>query len=164
MQKKDFKFILKLAVLWAFLCSLGCATTRQPIAPNEYLYTTKLSTSALFDLVAAELEAQKYKSKKRDVSAGVYIFYPRSFTFKDDNGEKVRGRQALTLRQEGGSIRVRLVYNCKKPKELKSSPCYSGDNATKDSIARANRAILNLIEPVFKMTPEDIVVDDIEID
>ncbi len=136
-----------LVFLIALFSITGCTTAPKPRMPSEYLLTTdKGSTNVLSDLRTA-LEDKKYKVKKMDVATGILITHPRKYSF-NRAGKQVPARQTLHIRQEGGSVKLRIIYECDY-----SNAAYEGclrDDA--DSNAKINRIeppLIELIRPLL---------------
>lgn len=125
---------------------LGCASTPKARPASEFLLSTDRSATNLLADLRANLEASKYHVKKVDPSAGILVTAPRKFTYVR-NGKKTGAHQTIQIRQESGSIKIRIQYDCDYAGEENSfEPCRKDDSAAGAKIARIERALLSSLK------------------
>ena len=126
----------------AFICICSCATAPVPKPASEYLLSTDKSATSVLSEVRQALEKQKYKIKVENVSAGLLATHPRGYSYQQ-NGATIRGRHTIQLRQEGGSVKVRVVYQCKY--KLDYEKCLADDKANNEKVRRIDSGLVKLI-------------------
>jgi hypothetical protein len=124
----------------------ACVTAPKSRTASEYLLTTDLATKTVFDGIQEALGAYKYKMKTLDLDAGILVFEPRNFSF-DRGGQKVPAKQTLYVRQEGGSVKLRITYECNYVEDF--VPCHLNDKDVASKISRIEPAIVKAIKPVL---------------
>jgi hypothetical protein len=125
----------------------GCASRPVGRDPSEYLLTTDRDAQSLLKDIRTALEGKKYKIRKEDPSAGLLVAAPRKFSFERE-GTKVTARQVVNLRQEGGSVKLRIVYECNYAGDGQTfDVCYVSDNEATAKINRVEPALLDVIRP-----------------
>lgn len=144
------KYIVPILLL-IFLA--GCATKQIPMDPSVYLLSTDSEPRWLLDQVSEELVKNKYTVESLDYNVGLLVMAPRRFVIP--RGDKVSyGEQYFQIRQEGGSVKVRMSYMCDYP--VGKVECYVGDNEADQKIKRLERLILAMINrKLFKKPGED---------
>jgi hypothetical protein len=138
------KYILGLSFA-LILCS--CATPMTPREPSEYLLTTDMASTILLKDVKAKLEENKYKIRKFDIGAGLLLTEPRKFSF-EKNGKKIAANQSLQLRQEGGSVKLRIAYSCNYTGDTFVT-CHAQDQEAAAKINRVEPALVEMIRPLL---------------
>ena len=132
-----------------FIALAGCATTPVERAPSEYLLATDKDIAKALKDVRTELEKNKYAIKKEDLNSGILITIPRKFFYEED-GKKKSAYQTLQFRQEGGSVKIRIVYKCNYGEELDSiEPCHKDDTALRSKISRLEPLLIKAIQPAL---------------
>lgn len=133
-------------VLFFLILSFGCVSVPVSRSPSEYLLTTDKNVAEVLHDVRVKLEENKYKIKAENVEAGILLTSPRQFSFEKE-GQKIIGRQTLQMRQEGGSVKLRIVYDCKYMDEFES--CHRNDQHVQAKINRLEPALINMIKPLL---------------
>ncbi len=124
----------------------GCATGPAKRGPSEYLLSVDRGVTASLRDLRVKLEEEKYVVGREDLDAGFLILKPRTFSF-ERNGSKVVARQFVQIRQEGGSVKVRLSYECKY--EMSFDACDQDDEGARAKISRLERPLLDLLRPIL---------------
>ena len=122
-------------ILTPFLL-VSCAQKKVRPRPSSYLLSTKRGSLLLIKDLHKFLEANKYTIRNSDPDLGILTTKPKSFSIRS-NGRKVRANLALQIRQEGGSVKVRISYKCK----------YEGNYVGCDKSDPGTRKKISLIEP-----------------
>jgi len=144
---KGFNFIAAALILAVIS---NCAHQQTPRAPSDYLLTTDRGVTELLRDVRAKLQENKYRIRREDAAAGLLVTYPRRFSFNSD-GNKVLARQTVEVRQEGGSVKLRIIYDCSYDGSGKKfSPCFKEDAAAMTKISRLEPALVELIKPALQ--------------
>jgi hypothetical protein len=127
----------------AFMLS-SCQTTRTPRAASEYLYSTDKSQTQLLEDLKAKFTENKYEVKTLDIETGFLVTKPRKFNI--GNGEV--GRQTVQIRQEGGSVKIRSVYECEYEVAGKKDfePCLIEDSDATQKIQRIDGLLLKIVK------------------
>ncbi len=127
----------------------GCATEPKNRAASEFLLTTDKATSMLFSDIKTMLDEHKYSVQRQDVTAGILLLAPRNFVYS--NGpKKTLARQNVQMRQEGGSVKVRITYECNYAGDRKEFvPCLDGDGAIATKISRIETSLIEVIQPAM---------------
>jgi hypothetical protein len=139
-----FKRIILLSITALTLTS--CQTNRTPRAASEYLYSTDKSQTQLLEDLKTKLTENKYVIKSMDIETGFLTTQPRAFTIGSGD-EKIRARQTVQIRQEGGGVKIRSIYECEyEHKGTKAfEPCVVEDDGANQKIQRIEGALLKLI-------------------
>lgn len=135
----------RIAVLIIFSLS-ACVTTPKSRTASEYLLTSDQDTKTVFQGIQEKLGAYKYKMKTIDLEAGILAFEPRQFSF-DRGGQKINARQSVHIRQEGGSVKVRITYECNYVEDF--VPCHYTDKDVASKISRIEPSLIKAIKPVL---------------
>ena len=133
---------MKYIVAFLFLILSACATRQIPMEPSIYLLSTDKGPGWLLGEVAEDLKENKYKIETMDASTGLLVTEPRRFVILRGD-ERTYAEQTFQLRQEGGSIKVRLTYECDY-KDGKA-PCDVNDSEATTKIRRIERLLLAII-------------------
>ena len=137
----------------ATLFLASCATRSVPIEPSVYLLSTDKEPQWLLDQVSEELKKNRYEIESIDYNVGLLVMAPRRFVIVR-RGERSYGEQSFQLRQEGGSVKVRISYMCEYPKG--KLPCDQDDRDAIDKIKRIERLILSMVNrKLFKKAGEE---------
>lgn len=144
------QFLKLITLIFAIaLAFVGCATQSKTRASSEYLLTTDKGTTSLFKEIAKTMDEHKYSVKKEDVSAGILLLSPRRFSFVNDDRRKTQARQTVQLRQEGGSVKVRISYECNYANDGKDFvPCYD-EPALDTKVGRIESILVELLQPTM---------------
>ncbi len=103
---------VRILILFSFGTILwGCVTEPKYRDPSEYLLNTDRDAEGVLGTIRTKLEENTYKIKKQDTTAGLLVVRPRKFSY-DQNGKTVVGKQDIQVRLEGGSIKLRIFYQC----------------------------------------------------
>ncbi len=143
--------ILALPVLLMLIfCRLtGCAANSDYLKPTQVLLSTDRSTSQIFSDLRTKLGKYKYKIALEDQGIGLLVTEPRQFSFTH-NGERIAAQQTVQIRQEGGSVKVRLSYTCDYASDRKFTPCLANDTEDNQKILRLNRGLIHLVMQSLK--------------
>lgn len=136
-----------LLFLFGFLA--GCAANSNYLKPTQVLLSTDRSTSQIFSDLRTKLGKYKYKIALEDRSVGLLVSEPRQFSL-DHNGQKIEAQQTVQIRQEGGSVKVRLSYACDYTGDRKFTPCLADDPEDNQKISRLNRGLIRLVTQALK--------------
>ena len=145
-------------LFFAFISLIsGCAHQPIPREASEYLLTTDRDAVALLKAIRTALEEKKYTVSREDVPAGLLVVAPRRFSF-DKNGSKIAARQSINMRQEGGSLKIRITYDCNYAGDERTFvTCFSEDAEATAKIKRIEPALIQAIKPhlMKHADPED---------
>jgi hypothetical protein len=141
------KKVRKYLVGVVFLSLIGCATTPKYRVASEYLLSTDLNIKTVFDDIVKQLEKYKYKPNKSDPEAGILIFEPRKFSYPSGK-INISAQQVLYVRQEGGSVKLRLSYDCNYTGNSYEQCRYS-DNDVNAKISRIEPPLVGMIKPLL---------------
>ncbi len=141
-----------LILLFFGLAFSGCVTQPRFRAASEYLLTTDKGTTSLFTDLKAGLGEHKYTVEKEDSAAGILLLAPRPFSYAS-GGHKVSARQIVQMRQEGGSVKVRISYECKYASEFEA--CLENDSRVSEKIGRIENSLVEVIQPIMLKYKED---------
>lgn len=136
-----FKYLHVFAVL---ILVSACATQPKNRAASEYLLTTDKSTSVLFKDLKNQLGEHKYTVEREDDTAGILLLSPREFSY---GGSKRPARQSIQMRQEGGSVKVRIAYECKYSADFE--PCLDSDRPISAKISRIEASLIEMLQPIM---------------
>lgn len=134
------------------LCLLifGCATPPRVKAPSEYLLSTDRNTTEVMSLLKNKFSEHKYKVAREDIGAGLLLFEPKSFSFDRKNGTKVKTRQTIHIRHEGGSVKVHIIYSCDHGQSGDTfKPCFEGDQLFDRKTEKIESALVEDIKPLL---------------
>lgn len=146
-MRRNFFWIFSLAIVVNLF--VGCASKPIGRDPSEYLLTTDRDAQSLLKDIRTTLEQKKYKIRKEDATAGILVAAPRKFSFEREGG-KVSARQTLNIRQEGGSIKLRIIYDCNYTGDGQLyEVCYVTDNEATAKINRIEPALVEAIRPLL---------------
>jgi hypothetical protein len=127
----------------------SCATEPKLRAASEYLFSTDKGTSILFGDLKDSLDHHKYKMEKQDDTAGILLMAPKVFSFQS-GPNKVFVRQVVQMRQEGGSLKIRMAYDCNYLGDRKTfEPCLDEDDALANKISRMEAAFVEVLKPTL---------------
>lgn len=121
----------------------GCASAPKPIGPSVHLLATNRTAPELLPDVEAELLKQKYVVNKISPEVGLLALQPRDFSVQHE-GKKIPAQQIVQMRQEGGSLKLRIVYRCQY-KFGQWEPCYADHPDVANKIRRVDQMIVKLI-------------------
>jgi hypothetical protein len=124
----------------------ACTSVPKPLPPSEFLlFTAKAQTEVLNDL-KNYLKENKYEVSRFDYVTGILGTKPRSFAF-DSNRGPAQGEQVILIRQESGSVKLRMEYRCQYPGKYSDvwSPCEVRDDPTISKIERIENILLPLV-------------------
>ncbi|MCB0349534.1 MAG: hypothetical protein KDD38_00010 [Bdellovibrionales bacterium] len=153
------KFLIKSFAVMALTVLLSnCATAPKPRAASEYLLTTDKGVSNVLEDVKIALESKKYKIKTVDNATGILLTYPRKYTFTS-GGKRIFARQIIQLRQEGGSVKLRIVYECDY-NGIDYEGCARDDADSNAKIMRIEPALVELIRPALIKHKDELSEDD----
>lgn len=142
-------------VIFIALIVSSCVTPPKTRPASEFLLTSEKGiTQSLADVNAA-LTQKKYKIKQVNHEVGILITQPRGFAFSR-GGSKVAARQTVQLRQEGGSVKLRLVYECETATEagdLEFKPCLLEDSDAAAKILRLDSITAGIVRDALKKKP-----------
>lgn len=88
---------------------VGCATPKMSRDPSTYLMNTDKPQSVLMKELETILKDNKYEIKTFDLQSGILVTKPRGFSYGSD---KARARHTVQVSQEGGSVSLRIIYDC----------------------------------------------------
>lgn len=125
----------------------ACASVPKSRPASEYLLTTDKSTSNVLNDLKVKLEEKKYKIQKLDVTAGILTVEPRSYIFIS-SGKKIFARQIVQIRQEGGSVKVRFIYECNYS-EIEFETCHAEDEDSNAKISKIEPKLIREIRPLL---------------
>ena len=108
-----------------------------------------------------DLEKNKYQISTLDTNSGILVAEPRKFVIMRD-GDKTYGEQTFELRQEGGSVKLRLAYQCEYEVDVYED-CLEGDIEGRRKIRRIENLLMSMINRRLKVSPEDRIRDTREI-
>lgn len=128
----------------AALMLSSCETTRTARPASEYLYSTDKAQTQLLEDLKAKLIENKYEVKTLDLETGFLVTKPRRFNI----GNGVAGRQSVQIRQEGGSVKIRSIYECEYENDgaKKFEPCLLEDEEAGKKIQRVDALLLKIIQ------------------
>lgn len=123
----------------------GCATPRTSRDPSTYLMNTDKPQNTLMAELQTILKDNKYEIKTFDLQSGILVTKPRGFTYGSD---KARARHTVQVRQEGGSVSVRIVYECEfadKSGEKAFEECENRDEEFEAKVKKIEASLIRLI-------------------
>jgi hypothetical protein len=116
---------------------------------SERLLRTDQPTNVLFASLKSALEQHKYHVQHEDPAAGLLVMSPRAFSYSS-GGRKNYAHQLIQIRQEGGSIKVRLNYECSADGvEGPFKPCLEGDEALSQKVNRIESSFFEIVNPLL---------------
>lgn len=142
MQSFGFKYLL---ILLPFSFLVGCASTYETRSPSSYLLSSNKKTHILINKIKNSLEKSGYKIKGYDLALGVLTTNPRSFSVRR-SGRKTKSTQTIQIRQEGASLKIKVVYRCKYEESDGMTSCRLEDEAADRKIRRIDRKLIRLIK------------------
>ncbi|OFZ19457.1 MAG: hypothetical protein A2Z20_05370 [Bdellovibrionales bacterium RBG_16_40_8] len=144
-----------IAALIMLATLVGCATGPAVRGASEYLIVTDKNTARALKDLRAKLEENNYVIKKVDTNSGILVTAPRKFTYKQD-GEKISAYQSIQFRQEGSSMKVRIVYKCKYSDEgiATVEPCYQDDQVLAAKAKRIEPKLIAVVQRVLLKSGE----------
>ena len=90
-----------------------------------------------------------------DLNVGLLVMEPRRFVVLRGDA-KTYARQTIQLRQEGGSVKMRMTYECEYGQGI--SECNTDDDFAVEKIRRIERIIMSMINrKLFKKPGEERV-------
>lgn len=137
------KKISLLSVLLLELLMVGCASAPKPIGPSVHVLATNRTAPELLPDVESKLMKNKYEVSKISPEVGLLALKPRRFSVQHE-GKKISANQTVQMRQEGGSLKLRIVYKCEY-KLGQWEPCYEDHPDVASKIRRVDRMIVKLI-------------------
>lgn len=139
--------IKRLSILSLVFLFIGCSTPPKVRGPSEYLMATDQNVETLLTKIQEKLESYKYVAKRLDPAAGILIFEPRRFTY-DSGGETIGAEQTIHIRQEGGSVKLRIKYDCEYT-ESSYVPCSKNDQQVQAKVKRLEASLMAAIRPLL---------------
>jgi len=156
--------IINITVVILFLQSIGCALKGRPIDASVYLLNTNRSTSALLGALEAEMTTNKYEVEARNDQLGVLAFLPRKFVIPRED-RKSFGEQMIQVRQEGGSVKIRISYRCEDVSRGDlMGPCLDSDKAATQKISKIERLILDSFNKHMYKSKADMLPKSIDLE
>lgn len=139
-----------------FLCLslfvvFGCATAPRIRPASEFLLTSEKGMTQSVADVKQALTQKKYVIQQENPEIGVLISKPRSFSY-NKNGVKTPARQTVQMRQEGGSVKLRLQYECQITTESGAifQPCHLDDAEATAKILRLDHITAELVREALQ--------------
>ena len=136
------KYILVLASIVLSLVLVGCASQSFPIEPSVYLLSTDKEPRSFLNEIAEELGKSRYEVESLDLNVGLLKMEPRRFVVIRGD-QRTYAQQTVQVRQEGGSVKVRMSYLCEYGQG--TSECNSDDDFATDKINRIERIIMAML-------------------
>ncbi len=161
MAAKRQNILLVLVLIVSAIGLFGCATSIVPRQPSSFLFSTKNSTSVLFEDMTKELVQKGYVIKKKDITAGLFVTEPRKFKINSSEGS-IKAEQILQLRQEGASLKIRIVYNCAFDGSPSYGPCNADNVASQNKIRKVEKGLLQILKPIFELNKREVATKDTE--
>src|SRR6185437_14857963 len=105
------RIIMRKLLLLLIFFIVGCESMPKRRPASEYLFSTNQSTGVLLNQLKDTFTQHKYTIAKQDNAAGILLMAPRTFIFTSTAG-KTKAHQVVQIRQEGGSLKIRMAYEC----------------------------------------------------
>lgn len=124
---------------------VGCATPRTGRDPSTYLLNTDKPQNILMKELETILKENKYEIKTFDLQSGILVTKPRGFSYGSD---KSRARHTVQISQEGGSVSLRVVYDCEyadKSGVKAFEECESRDEDFEGKVKKIESSLVRLI-------------------
>lgn len=134
---------LKFFYCLVILLFTACSTPPKDIAPAMHLLSTNKTPSELIPDLEASFEKYKYAVKAVNPQVGLLSLEPRTFTVKASD-QDIAAKQVVAMRQEGGSLKLRIFYSCIYKGE-KFQNCNQGHPEVVAKIRRLNALVLNVV-------------------
>ena len=132
---------------------LGCASAPKPIQPSVHVMATNKTASELIPDLENQLKQSKYKVKRVDANLAFITTEPRTFSIDTAKG-RLNARQSIQLRQEGGSLKLRVQYKCENISGVWGD-CFATDSAVPEKISRLDKLLVSqLSTQLFKERTE----------
>jgi hypothetical protein len=135
--------------------AIGCASRHTPRDTSVYLLNTDRGVTSLLEELSTSLQASKYQIETVNPDIGVLVCSPRTFQIPREEAS-TKGEQAFQLRQEGGSVKIRLSYRCQDQVTEEMGPCYREDQSAMQKIARIEKSLLALLNRHMQKKPDDL--------
>ena len=139
------KFILWGLTAIVFVSLTHCAHKIKRRSVSEYLFSTKRGTENFIEDLKKTLESKRYTIRNIDTTLGILTTRPRKFMIHED-GAEVQADHTIQVRQEGGSVKVRIQYKCNYTGQMEA--CSKEDAATEEKISRFEPKLIQLIKKV----------------
>lgn len=138
---------MKYAFLLLPILFAGCAHKVVTREPSTYLMNTDKPQNLLMGELDGLLKENKYEVRTFDPQTGILVTRPRLFAYTID-GQKERARHTVQIRQEGGSVSMRILYECEyadKKGETEFAECQENDEALTEKARKIESLLVRLI-------------------
>jgi hypothetical protein len=136
-------YLFPLVVFSTLMLLMGCATKGKPIESSVFLLSTDKSITALLNELSEDLKANKYEIETLNTNLGVLNTKPRRFLVRRGD-QTTPAEQTVQIRQEGGSVQLRLLYQCDDGL-TGMGPCMSNDVVVRNKIARIENLLITTV-------------------
>lgn len=144
--------IVIISVIFSFYLA-GCQSASFPIEPSIYLLSTDKEPRSFLNEIADELKKSRYEVESLDLNVGLLVMEPRRFTILRGD-QKSYASQKFQMRQEGGSVKLRITYECEYENGV--TECDTKDEYAMEKIRRIERIIMSMINRrLFKKPGEE---------
>jgi hypothetical protein len=147
LRPQHHRFFKTIFSIFLSIILSSCQTTRTPRAASEYLFSTDKSQTSLLEDLKAKLTEHKYEIKTFDIETGFLVTKPRRFSI-GSGGDKYSARQVVQIRQEGGSVKIRSIYECEYEQkgQRQFEACIVEDQEASAKIQRVESGLLRLLK------------------
>lgn len=138
---------MKYAFLLMPFLFVGCAHKVVNREPSTYLMNTDKPQNLLMGELEGLLKENKYEIRTFDAQTGILVSKPRLFGYTVD-GQKERARHTVQIRQEGGSVSMRIVYECEytdKKGQVEYAECPENDEGLTEKARKIESLLVRLI-------------------
>lgn len=143
------RLVLLLFLALNFQFMNGCVTPPRNKEPAEYLLSTDRSTTEVNAVLKAKLAESKYTVSRENIEVGLLLFAPRGFSF-ENKGKKIKARQIIQVRHEGGSVKIHINYECDYVgRGANYTPCREDERPLDEKISKIESPLIEGVKNVL---------------